>query len=192
MSRHAVLQGGQRVAGAGLTAAGSGGDVHGLLDQDPRVVLGFELGGTVRERLVDASAGGAHELSGGGLLVLGQPADLTVGKAQRGLFAGVRQAHGLEFIERGGGGYGGNGLVYGGGNGGFIQRVRDGGARQSFSHLLFLATSRVMPTAEAPASVPSAALPSSTYGRVTAMVTGQSPRPSNAGIPPAGTLPQSS
>ena len=60
---------------------------------------------------------------------------------------GVREAHGLEFIEGRGGGDGGNGLVYGGGNGGFIQRVRDGGARQSFSHLLFLATSRIMPTA---------------------------------------------
>ena len=113
--------------------------------QDPRVVLGFELGGAVRERLVDASAGGAHEFAGGGLLVLGQSADLTVGEAQRGLFAGVREPHGLEFIKGGGGGNGGDGLVYGGGNGGFIQGIRDGGARQSFSHLLFLATSRVMP-----------------------------------------------
>ena len=92
-------------------------------------------------------AGGAHELAGGGLLVLGQRADLTVGEAQRGLLARVGEAHGLEFIEGRGGGDGGNGLVYGGGNGGFIQRVRDGGARQSFSHLLFLATSRIMPTA---------------------------------------------
>ena len=78
---------------------------------------------------------------------LGRRADLTVGEAQGGLLAGVREAHGLEFIEGRGGGDGGNGLVYGGGNGGFIQRIRDGGARQSFSHLLFLATSRIMPTA---------------------------------------------
>ena len=78
---------------------------------------------------------------------LGSAADLTVGEAQRGLLAGVGEAHGLEFIEGRGGGDGGNGLVYGGGNGGFIQRIRDGGARQSFSHLLFLATSRIMPTA---------------------------------------------
>ena len=90
----------------------------------------------------------AHELAGGGLLVLRQPADFTVGEAQRGLLTGVREAHGLEFVERGGGGNGGNGLVYGGGDGGFIQGIRDAGARQSFSHLLFLATSRFMPTAQ--------------------------------------------
>ena len=130
------------MACTGPTAARGRRDVDGLLDQDARVVLGFELDGAVRERLVDASAGGAHELAGGGLLVLRQPADFAVGEAQRGFLTGVREAHGLEFIERGGGGNGGNGLVYGGGDGGFIQGIRDAGARQSFSHLLFLATSR--------------------------------------------------
>ncbi len=133
------------MARTGTAAARGGSDVHGLLDEDPCVVFGFQLGGAVRERLVDASAGGAHELAGGGLLVLRQAADFTVGEAQRRLLPGVREPHGLEFIEGGGGGNGGDGLVYGGSNGGFIQRVRDGGARQSFSHLLFLATSRVSP-----------------------------------------------
>ena len=95
----AVLQRGERVAGTGTAAARRRGDIHGFLDQDPRVVLGFELGGAGRERLVDASAGGAHELAGGGLLVLGQPADLSVGQAQRRLLAGVGQTGRLEFVQ---------------------------------------------------------------------------------------------
>ena len=98
--RDAVLQRGQRVAGTGTTAARGGRDVHRLLDQDAGVVFRFELGRAVRERLVDASAGGAHELSGRGLLVLGQRADFTVGQAERGFLPGVGEPHGLELIER--------------------------------------------------------------------------------------------
>ena len=83
--RNAVLQGGQRVPGAGTTTAGRGGDVHGLFEEDPGVVFGFQLRGTVRERLVDPAAGRAHQLPGERLLVLGEPADFTVGQAERGL-----------------------------------------------------------------------------------------------------------
>jgi hypothetical protein len=151
--RHAVLQRGQRVAGSGPTTARGCRDVNGLLDQDAGVVLGFELSGAVRERLVNTSARRTHQLSGGGLLVLGQASDPTVGQAERRLLTGVGQADCLQFIERGRAGNGGDGLVHGGVDGGFIQRVRDGGARQSFSHLLFLATSRVMPVNGAAAPV---------------------------------------
>ena len=195
----AVLQRGQRVACAGPAPARRRRDVHGLFDEDPRVVLGFELGRAVRERLVDASPRGAHEFAGGGLLVFGERADLTVGEAQRGLFAGVREAHGLEFIEGRGGGDGGNCMVYGSGNGGFIQRIRDGGARQSFSHLLFLATSRITPTPRGTGTGHGRGLSaglivtvllvtvllSLSYGTVS--LSHFTARP--AGIPPAGTSP---
>jgi hypothetical protein len=113
-----------------------------LFQQDPGVVFGFQLCRAVRERLVYPPAGGAHELSGDGLLVLGKLADFTVGEAERRLLPGVREPHRLQLVKGGRAGDGGDGLVYSGSNGGFIRRVRDGGARQSFSHLLFLATSR--------------------------------------------------
>lgn len=182
------------MARTGTTAARSCRDIDGLLNEDACVVLSFELGGTVRERLVDASAGSTHELSGGGLLILRQAADFAVGKAQRRLLTRMCQPHGLEFVKGGGSGNGGNGVVYSGSNGGFIQRIRDGSARQSFSHLLFLATSRV-----SPASCPAA------FGSTGSVsVTGLSFRAAGfrdrvkrqraglAGIRPAGTLPQSS
>ena len=63
-------------------------------------------------------------LAGGGLLLLGQLADLSVGQAQRGLLAGVRQAHGLEFIEVGGGLESHHRLLDGGGDRRFIERAR--------------------------------------------------------------------
>src|SRR6478735_7842902 len=66
-------------------AARSGGDVNGFLDEDPGIVFGFEHCGPVGERLVDPAAGSTHQLSGERLLVLGQAADLAVGKAERGL-----------------------------------------------------------------------------------------------------------
>ncbi len=124
------------------TTARRGSDVHALFQQDPGVVFGFQLGGAVRERLVDPAPGRAHQLAGHGFLVFRQSADLPVGQAERGLLTRMGQPHRLEFVKGASAGNGGDGLVYSGSDGGFIRRVRDGGARQSFSHLLFLATSR--------------------------------------------------
>jgi hypothetical protein len=130
------------VPGTGTTTAGGGSDVNCLFQQDPGVVFRFQLCRAVRERLVNTSAGRTHQLPGDGLLVLGQLSDFAVGEAERGLLAGVREPHRFQLIKGGGAGDGGDGLVYSGGDGGFIRGVRNGGARQSFSHLLFLATSR--------------------------------------------------
>ena len=79
--------------------------------------------GADREGLVHASAGGAHELAGGGLLVLGEVPDPGVGQAQRGLLAGVGQAGGLELVQRGGGLDGGERGVDGGVDGRLVERV---------------------------------------------------------------------
>ena len=104
---HAVLQGGERVAGTGAAAARGGGDVDGLLDEDACGVLFLEDRGACGERLVHASAGGAHELAGDGLLALVQAADLAVGQRERGLLPGVGQACGLQLVQVGRCGKGG-------------------------------------------------------------------------------------
>ncbi|MDQ0732652.1 hypothetical protein QFZ57_003446 [Arthrobacter sp. B1I2] len=157
---HAVLQRGERMAGTGAATARGGGDVNGFLDQDPGVVLGFQHRGPVGERLVDPAAGGAHQLSGERFLVLGQPANFTVGKAQRRLLTAVGKPHRLQLVQGGRTGDGGDGLIYSGVDGGLIRGVRDGGARQSFSHLLFLATSRGCRRAGQPCAVSRPARPS--------------------------------
>ncbi|MNI91004.1 hypothetical protein D3C73_1486090 [compost metagenome] len=78
-------------------------------------------------------------------MLLGEATDFTVGQAQGRLLTGVGEADSLEFIKGGSSRNSGNGVLDGGGDGGFIQRIRDGSAWQSVSHLLFLATSRERP-----------------------------------------------
>lgn len=143
--RDAVLQGGQGVAGTGTATTRRGSDIHGFLDEDAGVVLCFQHLGTGCERLVDPSAGGTHELARSSLVLLGQAADFAVGEAQRRLLAGVGEADSLEFFEGGSCCDGSERVLDGGGDGGFIQRIRAGSAWQSVSHLLFLATSRERP-----------------------------------------------
>ena len=73
-------------------AVGRQGDVDGLLDQHPLLVLGLEHGLPLGERLVDRAAGLADPLAG---LLAGlrrQRADLAVGQGQRRAVARVRRA----------------------------------------------------------------------------------------------------
>jgi hypothetical protein len=94
------------MAGACATAARSGGDVYCLFHQNAGVILRFEDLVAGCERLVDATPGGAQQLAGGRFVFLRQAADFAVGKAERRLLAGGREADGLEFFE---GGCAGNG-----------------------------------------------------------------------------------
>ena len=88
-------------------------DVDGLLDEHPGVALGLELGLPGGQRLGDGAAGGAHPLAGLRLGGRRQRPDLAVGQGQGGPVAGVLEAGGLERVEVGRRGDGGQGGVAG-------------------------------------------------------------------------------
>ena len=118
-----LLQRGKRMPGTGTTAARSRGDIHGFLDQDLRFPLGLQLRGAGSQRLVDASAGRANDLAGGGFVFFGQLADFSVGQAQRGLLADMGETGRLEFVQVGGGLESHHRLLDGGGDRRFIERL---------------------------------------------------------------------
>ena len=98
------------VAPAERAAAGGQRDVDGLLGEDALVALGLELGLAGGERLRDPAAGLADALAGLGLGARRQRADLAVGQGEGALVALVGAAGGLELVERGRGGGGGERL----------------------------------------------------------------------------------
>ena len=98
-------------AAASATAVGREGDVDGLLDQHPLLVLSLEHGLACSQGLVDGAAGLTDALPGV-LAGLGrQRADLPVGQGQRRAVAGVVEPDLLERVEVGGSGDRGEGRV---------------------------------------------------------------------------------
>ena len=87
------------------------GDVDGLLDQHPLLVLGLEDGLPGGERLVDRAAGLADALAGVLAGLRRQGADLAVGEGERRAVAGVVEPDLLEGVEVGGGGDRGQGRL---------------------------------------------------------------------------------
>ncbi len=95
--------------GAGGHPVGREGDVDGLVEEHPRVVLGLEHRLPLGDGLVHRTAGLAHALARLLARLRGQGADLAVGERQRGAVAGVVDPRLLERVEVGGGGDGGQG-----------------------------------------------------------------------------------
>ena len=85
-------------APAATRSAGQG-DVDGLLDQHPLLVLDLEHGLPLRERLVDRAARLADPLAGLLARLRGQRTDLPVGQGERRPVPGVLDPRPLERLE---------------------------------------------------------------------------------------------
>ena len=94
---------GQRVPAAAAAAGRRQGDVDGLLDQHPLLVLRLEHGLAGGDGLVDGSAGLADALAGLLARLRRQGADLAVGEGEGRTVAGVVEPDLLEGVEVGGG-----------------------------------------------------------------------------------------
>ena len=125
-------QRGQRVPGAGGDPVPRQRDVDRLLDQDPLVALGLELGLPGGQRLGDRTAGGADPLARLGLGGRRQRADLPVGQRQRRPVAGVLEPDRLERVEVGGGGDRGERGVAGGSTSSAFKGVTCTGSKDLF------------------------------------------------------------
>lgn len=75
----------ERMTGAEAVAVSGQSDVDGLFDENGCVALGFELGLTSVEGLLDLTSGLADDLAGDGLIGLVESADGSVGQRQRAL-----------------------------------------------------------------------------------------------------------
>lgn len=102
---------GQRVPGAGRYPVVRQRDVDRLLDQDPAVALGLQLGLAGGEGLAHGAAGLADALARLGLGLGRQRADLAVGEGERRGPGGVRGLRVSERVEIRRGGEGGERLV---------------------------------------------------------------------------------
>ena len=86
------------ITGAEAVAVSGQSDVDGLFDENGCVALGFELGLTSVEGLLDLTSGLADDLAGDGLIGLVESADGSVGQRQRGLVARELDLRGLEIV----------------------------------------------------------------------------------------------
>ena len=109
-----------------------------IIDLSTLGSAGFLIRGDAGDDYTGFSVSDAGDVNGDGF------ADIIIGApyGDEGAETNAGDAYVIFGKEGGRTGNGGDGLVYSGVQGGFIRGVRSSGARQSFSHLLFLATSR--------------------------------------------------